>query len=282
MKQTVRTMMLAAMAMMAVVYVGCKGQPEGEGGEGGEVVEQKEPPAMPETMTLKVGDVDFTVSRVDPGTFTIGPVAGDKEVTDEERPAHKVELTEVFYIGQTEVTQALYKEVMGTNPSNFKGEGTLPVEQVSYKDAMAFCAKLSEKTGRTFTLPTEAQWEYAARGGQNAPAEPTIYSGSNNVVEVAWCEKNSGEKTHPVASKAPNALGVYDMTGNVWEWCLDWYDKYSSTDATNPNGPGSGKSRVLRGGSWRGDTKNCRVSYRFTYPPEHTRFNLGFRVVMLP
>lgn len=273
-------MMVAAMAMLAFTYVGCKGgQGEGEGEGGGEVVVEEE---QPETMTLKVGDAEFTMSRVDAGTFTIGPVAGDKDVTPEEKPAHKVDLTGNYYIGQTEVTQELYKAVMGTNPSNFTGMKNLPVEQVSYNDAIEFCKRLSEMTGKTFTLPTEAQWEYAARGGQKSPEQPEIYAGSNNINDVTWYEENSNGKTHPVATKAPNALGIYDMTGNVFEWCLDWYGSYKGGDVTNPNGPEKGKERVLRGGSWRGDAKNCRVSYRYNYGPDHNRFNLGFRVVMLP
>ena len=273
-------MMVAAMAMLAFTYVGCKGgQGEGEGEGGGEVVVEEE---QPETMTLKVGDAEFTMSRVDAGTFTIGPVAGDKDVTPEEKPAHKVDLTGNYYIGQTEVTQELYKAVMGTNPSNFTGMKNLPVEQVSYNDAMEFCKRLSEMTGKTFTLPTEAQWEYAARGGQKAPEQPEIYAGSNNINDVTWYEENSNGKTHPVATKAPNALGIYDMTGNVFEWCLDWYGSYKGGDVTNPNGPEKGKDRVLRGGSWRGEAKNCRISYRYNYGPDHNRFNLGFRVVMLP
>lgn len=280
MKKTFRTMLVAAMAMLTMTYVGCKGgQGEGEGeGEGGEVKTTE----MPDTMTIKVGDSEFSMSKVEPGTFTIGPVAGDKNVTPEEKPAHKVDLTQRFYIGQTEVTQDLYQAVMGTNPSNFKGAKNLPVEQVSYNDAIEFCKRLSEKTGHTFTLPTEAQWEYAARGGQKAPTEPQLYAGSNNIGDVTWFEDNSGEKTHPVASKAPNAIGLYDMTGNVFEWCLDWYGSYKGGDVTNPEGPASGKDRVIRGGSWRGDAKNCRVSYRYNYGPDHNRFNLGFRVVMLP
>lgn len=279
MKKTVRTLMVAAMTMVALTYVGCKGHPGEEGeGEGSEtpVVEQ------PETLTLKVGDAEFTVSRVDPGTYTIGPVAGDKDVTDEEKPAHKVDLTKTYYIGQTEVTQELYKAVMGKNPSKFTDGKNLPVEQVSYNDAMEFCKRLSEQTGKTFTLPTEAQWEYAARGGQKAPAEPQLYAGSNNINEVTWFEDNSGGKTHPVASKAPNALGIYDMSGNVFEWCLDWYGSYKGDAVANPQGPSNGKDRVLRGGSWRGDPKNCRVSFRYKYGPDHNRYNLGFRVVMLP
>lgn len=272
-------MMVAAMAMLAFTYVGCKGgQGDGEGEGSGETKEMQ----LPETMTLKVGDAEFSMSRVDAGTFTIGPVAGDKDVTDAEKPAHQVDLTETFYIAQTEVTQELYKAVMGTNPSNFTGMKNLPVEQVSYNDAMEFCKRLSEETGYTFTLPTEAQWEYAARGAQNAPANPELYAGSNNINDVSWFEDNSNGKTHPVATKAPNALGLYDMTGNVFEWCLDWYGNYKDGAATNPNGPNSGADRVLRGGSWRGDAKNCRVSYRYNYGPDHNRFNLGFRVVMLP
>ena len=272
-------MMVAAMAMLTVTYVGCKGQGGGEGeGEGGEevVVEQ------PATMTLKVGDAEFTMSRVDAGTFTIGPVAGDKDVTAEEKPAHQVDLTESFYIAQTEVTQELYKAVMGKNPSKFTGIKNLPVEQVSYNDAMEFCKRLSSRTGKHFTLPTEAQWEYAAQGGHKTPSTPTLFAGSDDINAVGWYKDNSDSTTHTVAKKAPNAIGLYDMTGNVFEWCSDWYGNYKDGAATNPNGPANGKDRVLRGGSWRGDAKNCRVSYRYNYGPDHNRFNLGFRVIMLP
>lgn len=278
MKQIARKLTVAAMAVLALTFVGCKGQGEPEDeGTGVETVA----PELPDTMTLQVGDAEFALSKVEPGTFTIGPVAGDPNTTDDEKPAHKVQLTDRFYIAQTEVTQELYTAVMGKNPSHFKG-ANLPVEQVSYSDALEFCKRLSEKTGRTFTLPTEAQWEYAARGGQKAPETPELYAGSNNIGDVTWYEGNSGGKTHPVASKAPNAIGLYDMTGNVFEWCLDWYGSYKGTDVADPQGPDNGKERVLRGGSWRGDPKNCRVSYRFNYGPDHNRFNLGFRVVMLP
>ena len=278
MKKTFKTMLVAAMAMMTVTYVGCKGQ-EGEGGEGEEggeeiVVEQ------PETMTLKVGSAEFTLSRVEPGTFTIGPVPGDKDVTDEEKPAHQVDLTKVFYIAQTEVTQELYTAVMGKNPSNFTGAKNLPVEQVTYDDAMEFCKRLSDSTGHTFTLPTEAQWEYAARGAQKAPATPELYSGSNNINEVSWYEENSNGKTHPVATKAPNALGLYDMTGNVWEWCQDLYGAYGDSSLSNPTGATSGDYYVYRGGSWYSYESNCRVSYRSRNTPDYWSDKLGLRLVL--
>ena len=152
---------------------------------------------------------------------------------------------------------------------------------VSWEEAMEFCRLLSNKTGKTYTLPTEAQWEYAARGGKKA--EGTKYAGSNMIDAVAWCTDNSGSSTHPCGTKRANALGIYDMSGNVWEWCKDWYSSsYTSYDTNNPNGPSSGSSRVDRGGGWDGDAAYCRVAYRDSYSPGDRHYGLGFRVVLLP
>ncbi len=184
-----------------------------------------------------------------------------------------------FYIGKTEVTQAQWKAVMGNNPSNFKGDNN-PVEQVSWNDAVEFCKKLSQKEGVTYRLPTEAEWEYAARGGNQSRGYE--YSGSNSIDGVAWYGSNSGSKTQPVATKQPNELGLYDMSGNVWEWCSDWYGDYPSGSQNDPKGPSSGSNRVLRGGSWSPHAKFCRVAFRFIYSPEFSYSNYGFRVVRLP
>ncbi len=171
-----------------------------------------------------------------------------------------------FYIGKYEVTQAQWKAVMGTNPSHFSGENN-PVEQVSWNDCQEFIKKLNALTGRTYRLPTSAEWEYAARSGK---ARDTYeYAGSNNLDEVAWYKSNSGDRTHQVGTKKPNSLGIYDMTGNVWEWCEDWYDSSQSY-------------RVARGGSWYLSASSCRVSYRSNSSPGFRHSNLGFRVVLVP
>ncbi len=219
-------------------------------------------------VVVTVNGVDFKMIKVEGGTFTMGE--GEKE-------AHEVTLSE-YYIGEFEVTQELWEAVMGNNPSYFKG-GYLPVEMVSWNDCQGFIVKLNRLTGKTFRLPTEAQWEYAARGGNKSKGYE--YSGSNNRDEVAWYGSVFGE-THAAGTKLPNELGIYDMSGNVWEWCQDWYGSYSSGSLANPQGPSSGSSRVLRGGSWSYGARYCRVSLRYSYAPSH-RFNYsGFRLVLVP
>lgn len=165
--------------------------------------------------------------------------------------------------------------MMGNNPSNNKGNNS-PVEKVSWNDVQEFITKLNQKTGANFRLPTEAEWEYAARGGNKSRGYK--YSGSNNIGDVAWYIDNSGSKTHQVGTKAPNELGIYDMSGNVWEWCQDWYGSYSSGSQTNPTGSSSGSYRVIRGGSWRNNARGCRVSNRDSYTPVNRGSNLGFRL----
>ena len=166
---------------------------------------------------------------------------------------------------------------MGKNPSKFKGDN-LPVEQVSWNDCQKFISKLNNITGKTFRLPTEAEWEYAARGGKKSRGYQ--YSGSNNLSDVAWYVGNSWSKTHAVGSKQANELGIYDMSGNVWEWCQDWYGKYSSSSHTNPTGANSGSDRVFRGGGWDISARFCRSSYRyFITPDDHCNF-LGLRLVL--
>ncbi len=171
-----------------------------------------------------------------------------------------------FYIGKYEITQAQWRAVMGTNPSNFKGDNR-PVEMVSWNDVQEFLRKLNQMTGRNYALPTEAQWEYTARGGKNN--DPYEYAGSNSLDGVAWYDGNSGQCTHAVGTKSPNSIGIYDMSGNVWEWCQDWYDSSQSY-------------RVARGGSWYGSASYCRVSGRGNYSPGSRYDDLGFRVVLVP
>ena len=198
------------------------------------------------------------------------------EPYDDEIPVHQVTLSS-YYIGETEVTQALWKAVMGNNPSNFKGVD-LPVECVSWDDCQNFIHKLNELTNRRFRLPTEAEWEFAARGGNNS--NHTQYSGSKNIGDVAWYYGNSGSQTHPIKTKKANELGLYDMSGNVWEWCQDRYGNYGSNTQTNPTGSESGTRRVNRGGSWRGLARYCRSSNRGNISPGFRFNNLGFRLAL--
>ena len=169
---------------------------------------------------------------------------------------------------------------MGNNPSKFNQGDDYPVEKVSWDNVQEFIAKLNELTGKKYALPTEAQWEYAARGGEKSKGYK--YSGSNDLDEVAWYDSNSNNATNPVGMKAPNELGIYDMTGNVWEWCQDWYDEYSSDAQIDPVGSEDGSYRVFRGGSWFNDARRCRVSFRSETEPDNRYFYLGFRLVLLP
>lgn len=208
------------------------------------------------------------------GTFMMGANSGDAEASDIEKPRHQVHLSN-FYICKYEVTQALWKAVMGSNPSYFKGNN-LPVENVSWYDCQQFISKLNSLTGRNYRLPTEAEWEFAARGGNSSRGYK--YSGSNYIGNVAWHTDNSGDKTHPVGTKSPNKLGLYDMMGNVWEWCSDWYGSYDSSSQSNPAGSSSGSYHVNRGGSWLNDARDCRASYRGHFTPDFCGFHLGLRL----
>ncbi len=246
---------------------------------------EKESEERKETvLTFTVKGVSFKMIKVEGGTFTMGATAEQgKDAYDNERPAHRVTLTDDYYIGQTEVTQALWTVVMGSNPSEFKGDN-LPVEQVSWYDCQTFIEKLNnllskELGGKRFAFPTEAQWEFAARGGNKSKGY--TYAGSNNLDDVAWYRDNSGGMTHPVAQKHPNELGLYDMSGNVWEWCKDWYVRYSSNAQTNPQGPAIGAWRVLRGVSWNFNAEDCRVSFRDYFNPDPAYQALGLRLYFL-
>ena len=229
-------------------------------------------------VTLTVNGVSFNMILVKGGTFTMGATEEQGEdVQDDEKPAHEVTLSD-FYIGETEVTQALFKAVMGDNPSDNEGDD-LPVEAVSEADCDFFTDKLSELTGKFFRLPTEAEWEYAARGGNKSKGFK--FAGSDNLEDVAWFNDiDSG--THPVKGKAPNELGIYDMSGNVDEYCADDYAPYSSESQTDPkveadDSPG----QVTRGGNFCDDSAlDCRVSKR-GYTPGYVFGSLGFRLVMI-
>ena len=235
-----------------------------------------------EAQVFTVNGVSFSMMPVEGGTFTMG--ATEEQVlagaASDEYPAHQVTLSD-YYIGETEVTQELWVAVMGTNPSYFTGDLMRPVEQVSWNDCQTFINQLNVLTGKTFRLPTEAEWEHAARGGNKAHS--FLYSGNSNIDEVAWYSSNSGNNTHPVAEKQANELGLYDMSGNVWEWCQDYYGSsyYSNSPATNPTGPELNDGRVCRGGSWNYNSANCRVSHRGHADQANSRYShFGFRLAL--
>jgi formylglycine-generating enzyme required for sulfatase activity len=226
---------------------------------------------------------------VEGGTFQMG----SNNVYSDEKPVHRVTVRS-FYLGKYEVTQKEWVEIMGSNPSYFKGEN-LPVETVSWYEAVEYCNKRSLKEGLTpayrgsgddivcdfnasgYRLPTEAEWEYAAKGG-NKDSMVFEYSGGNRAESVAWYEDNSGERTHPVGTKQPNSLGLYDMSGNVWEWCWDWYGSYSGGNQSDPAGASSGTRRVMRGGDWYVDVEFVRSAYRDCATPSNWGYHLGFRL----
>ena len=221
--------------------------------------------------------ISIDMVKVEAGTFMMGATSEMKDPYSDEKPVHQVTLTNDYYMGKYEVTQALWQAVMGSNPSNFKGDN-LPVETVNWNDCQEFISKLNSLTGRKFRLPTEAEWEYAARGGKKSRGYQ--YSGSRKISDVAWYEGNSRSKTHPVGRKQANELGIYDMSGNVWEWCSDWYGSYSSSSQTNPMGSDSGAKRVRRGGSWCHIARICRSSYRSGDAPDCRGLYLGLRLAL--
>ena len=218
-------------------------------------------------------DLCNNMVTIEGGTFKMGATSEQGTPEDNnEKPIHNVTVTS-FSIGRYEVTQEEWQAVMGSNPSE-NISPKRPVENVSWNDCQRFITKLNQLTGRTFRLPTEAEWEYAARGGRNKYK----FSGSNNINEVGWCKTNSGGDTHVVGQKEPNELGLYDMSGNVGEWCQDWWGGYSATAQTNPHGPFSGKARITRGGSVNGTSEDCKVSIRFGDTPDAAYWNIGFRL----
>ena len=226
---------------------------------------------------FEVGGVEFKMIRVEGGSFMMGAPNKDPDAFDNEKPQHEVTLSD-YYIGETPVTQALWNAVMGENPSHFEG-GNSPVEEVSWTDCQEFIKKLNTKTGRTFRLPTEAEWEFAARGGNKSRGYK--YAGDDNIDEVAWYGDNSERKTHPVKQKKANELDLYDMSGNVWEWCQDWFDRYGSGKETKPTGPSGGSDRVLRGGGWIDDAQDCRVASRYYGGPGNRGSFIGFRLALV-
>jgi formylglycine-generating enzyme required for sulfatase activity len=202
------------------------------------------------------------------GSFMMG--SEDEEAQENEQPVHEVRLKD-YHIGKYPVTQAQWEAVMGENPSGCKGCADCPVENISWKDCQTFITKLNTFTGLRFGLPTEAQWEYAARGGKRGKDQHYKYAGGDDLDKVAWYRGKSGNKTHPVGGKAANALGLHDMSGNAWEWCRDHYDaeyykQFAGKVAVNPLGPSTGTSMVVRGGSWDSHPRNCRLTCRVNYP----------------
>ena len=272
-----KTFLFAAFALLATAMTlpitSCGGDDDDDKGGGSKF----------ETQTFTVGGVSFKMMPVEGGSFTMGSPDHDTDADNDEKPQHAVTLSD-FYMGETEVTQALWKAVMdGNNPSYFTGDDNLPVEKVSWEDCQTFITKLNgmlkeQLGGKTFRLPTETEWEYAARGGKKLFGY--TYAGSGNLDLVAWYSGNSENKTHPVGTKTKNDLGLYDMSGNVWEWCGDWYGEYTSEAQANPTGPATGSLRVYRGGSWGNSAQNCRVSNRDGNTPSSRYLNLGLRLAM--
>jgi len=253
------------------------------------------PPA--EIMPFVVNSIPFKMILVEGGTFTMGlegdfsQMYGGTYIQAYEQPAHQVQLSS-YYIGETEVTQELWLTVMGTNPSNFTAANgnydnlTRPVESVSWDDCQEFIAKLNEMTGLNFRLPTDAEWEFAAKGGTKSLGYK--YSGSNTLDDVAWCGSNNGSGgsfdfgPKAVATKAPNELGIYDMSGNVNEWCQDWFAKYGYYAQVDPTGPESGTKKVWRGGAWKnsGEVNDYRVTFRRAYSPSTKTNCTGLRLAL--
>lgn len=226
---------------------------------------------------LSVNGITYKMIYVDGGTFQMGatPEQDSDDIKDNEKPVHSVTLSS-YYIGETEVTQGLWEAVMGNNPAEFKGSNR-PVDHVSWNDCQIFISKLNSLTGRNFRLPTEAEWEFAARGGNKSRGYK--YSGSNNIDNVAWYTKTTNDVgTCPVATKSPNELGIYDMSGNIFEWCSDWYEDYRSSSQTNPHGAKSGSFRVCRGGCWGDSARFCHSTFRGNCSPERRRDGLGLRL----
>ena len=247
------------------------------------------PPQQDSIQTFTVNGVSFEMIAVEGGTFTMGATAEQgSDVDRDESPTHQVALSS-YMIGKTEVTQELWEAVMGKSLSQIASElgnstrgvgSNYPMYYVSWDDCQEFITKLNALTGKTFRLPTEAEWEFAARGGNKS--QGFTYSGSNTVDDVAWYFDTSSSTTQPVATKAPNELGIYDMSGNVYEWCNDWYSSsyYTSESQTNPTGPDSGSNRVWRGGSWAGDARARRVSNRSSKDATYRGNWLGLRLAL--
>jgi len=248
-----------------------------------------EPVAVSKELVLIIpgpGKVQLRMKQIPAGTFVMGSPPDEKKRRADEGPMHQVVISKPFQIGVFEVTQAQWEAVMGNNPSRFRGgsyreKSTNPVEQVSWEDCQKFIEKLNGMGIGTFRLPTEAEWEYACRAGTR-----TAYSFGDEVGELreyAWCTHypayTTRQVTHQVGTRKPNPWGLYDMHGNVWEWCSDWYADYNTNKQTDPKGAASGSSRVYRGGSWYRTAEYCRSAIRSRPWPSYRSYHLGFRLV---
>lgn len=232
------------------------------------------------SVDIPLGDYRFRMMYVEGGSFTMGCTRPNaiKHSYEESFPTHKVTV-DTFYMSRYEVTQKMWNTVMGTNPSRWQYSDSLPVEQVSYNEVQVFIARLSQMTGYRFRLPTEAEWEFAARGGVRSKGH--AFPGCDgNPGPVAWYGMNSSNVTHPVGRLQPNELGLYDMAGNVWEWCSDWYSDYTSEAQNNPRGPKHGENRILRGGCLNSPSWGCAVFDRSWYVPDYGYGFHGFRLVL--
>ena len=226
--------------------------------------------------SLILDEIFKNMILVPSGNFIMGN--NDGEARSNEKPAHQITINN-YRIGKYPISQKEWRMIMGKNPSNHDDDN-LPIETVSWNDVQQFIQQLNKRTGKKYRLPTEAEWEYAARGGNNKTNYP--FSGSNHIDEVAWYEGNSYRIIHQIGKKRANELGLYDMSGNVWEWCSDWYGEnfYANSPKNNPKGPSSGTNRVARGGSWCDLDKNCRTSYRRSFSPDTRIDYLGFRLCL--
>lgn len=237
----------------------------------------KAPEVVTSNLPVPIKELIDNMVKVEGGTFVMGGTCEQgEEAFSDEKPPHKVTLSS-FYIGRYPITQEQWKVVMGNNPSYFQGDRH-PVEQDNWMDCQDFVQKLSDMTGMKFRLPTEAEWEYAARGGNKGKGYK--YSGGNLLPQIAWYNENSGGTSHEVGLKAPNELGLYDMSGNIWEWVQDWKGDYTEDELTNPTGPKTGEERIRRGGGWNREHDRCRVSYRGDDQPDLRYRSLGLRVVL--
>ena len=223
--------------------------------------------------------VEFRMIYVEGGSYMMGAKITETGSRTFEKPQHLVILSS-FKIGETEVTQELWQAVMGNNPSHFKGDPQCPVEHVTWYDCQEFISRLNEITGKKFRLPTEAEWEYAARGGDTWFTNYYLFSGSNTCRDVAWYSTNSDSTTHPVKQLLPSKIGTYDMSGNVCEWVNDWYEHYTDEEQINPRGPETGSFKVFRHGSWYNNAIENRISYRYMREPDYRINYLGLRLAL--
>ncbi len=283
--------LLRVSVLLVCGLIGCREKPQ-------PVVEK--PEAVPEEPRSLAGKSDATAESSVEFTNSIGMrlrliPAGEFMMGSPDNgmaPEHKIRITKPFYIGVYEVTQGEYKKLMGENPSSFSkggsdaedvsGEDTSshPVENVRWEDAVEFCKRLSTKEGKTYRLPTEAEWEYACRAGTTT--QYSFGDDEKSLGEYVWYTGNSEDRSHSVGEKKPNSWGLHDMHGNVWEWCADWYGLYVSEEVSDPSGPEMGTSRVIRGGCWGSAAETCRAAFRFGSEPWNRNDDLGFRVAAVP